>query len=111
MPVSENSGLTQKPCDSTVLLPFLKKKKLLGTAALKNGVYCFEPTERVSIQGLADKSFVTVKYLSARQIPPRLQQVQFGMTCLHSFKNEQQIPAKHPSPHSARIMFSSQALR
>lgn len=92
-------------------LPEKKKKSVLGTVALRNGVYCFEPTERVSIQGLADKSFVTVKYLSARQIPARLQQVQFEMTCLCAFKNEQQILAEHPSLHSARITFSSQALR
>lgn len=68
--------------------PFLKKKSIFGTAALKNGIYCFEPIERVSIQGIAHQSFVTVKYLTARQIPPRLQQVQFAMTCLCAFKNE-----------------------
>lgn len=51
-------------------------------------MYCFEPIERVSIQGIADQFFMTVKYLSARQIPPRLQQVQFAMTCLCAFKNE-----------------------
>lgn len=65
-----------------------KKKSVFGTASLKNGMYCFEPIERVPIQGFADQSFVTVKYLSARQIPPRLQQVQFAMTCLCAFKNE-----------------------
>lgn len=63
--------------------PFLKKNK---TAALKNGIYCSELIERVSIQGIAGQSFVTVKYLPVRQIPPRLQQVQFTMTCPCIFK-------------------------
>ena len=85
---SHRSLVIQLFCILFLLSLSLSEKNVFGTAALKNGMYCFEHIERVSIQGIADQSFVTVKYLSARQIPPRLQQVQFAMTCLCAFKNE-----------------------
>ena len=46
---SHRSPVIQQFC-ILFLLSLSEKNCIFGTAALKNGVYCFEPIERVSVQ-------------------------------------------------------------